>query len=365
MDARRFRVALSFSGDERQYVSDVAKHLADHFSSGQVFYDANYRAELARINMDVYLQSIYRDQSDIIVLFFSESYNEKIWCGLEWRAIRNLMVERSEDIIPVKMGMAQSPKGLFPLDGYLPGDTLAPAEVARDIIWRYDAGYGRIQATLAEAPFPGDDSKKAAVPDTKISLVSPLFRDSVISGEYILYVSRDRLAGLFEQVDIKTLALFADSKQEFPPYWPPGAKPEATGKRVVQQLAAVLHFLEETATIGDLNKIVSEKGSLSADWYQLEAIFTAEQWKEGMFTTKLKGKIGEYELILTCAVRNISGVIEENGQLFPTSMSAVLIIDDFPILLKGLVRLGAYERETKQLKGSALYLAVQPLRVQL
>ncbi|MBE9521828.1 MAG: TIR domain-containing protein, partial [Proteobacteria bacterium] len=134
---RRFRIALSFSGDERSYVKKVADHLAKHFGEKHVFYDQNYRPELARVNLDTYLQDIYHKDSDLVALFFSDSYNKKDWCGLEWRAIRDLITTRPDHIIPIKMSASVLPKGLFPVDGYLPADELDPIDIAKDIIKRY------------------------------------------------------------------------------------------------------------------------------------------------------------------------------------------------------------------------------------
>jgi hypothetical protein len=51
----------------------------------KVYYDEWYQAEMARPNMDSYLQSIYHDQSELIVPFLCEDYERKEWCGLECR----------------------------------------------------------------------------------------------------------------------------------------------------------------------------------------------------------------------------------------------------------------------------------------
>ena len=140
---RRFRIALSFSGNERSYVEEVADQLAIHFGKTAVFYDQYFRPELARVNLDIYLQRIYQEDSDLVALFFSESYNAKMWCGLEWRAIRNLITNRPDHIIPIRMSSSDFPEGLFPVDGYLPADRLKPSEIAGDIIARYAQEFGK------------------------------------------------------------------------------------------------------------------------------------------------------------------------------------------------------------------------------
>lgn len=55
-----------------------------------VFYDSDYQSELARPNLDTLLQSIYNENAELVVVFLSQEYADKEWCGLEWRAIREL-----------------------------------------------------------------------------------------------------------------------------------------------------------------------------------------------------------------------------------------------------------------------------------
>ena len=55
---KRFRVALSFPGEHRDYVSKVAEALSQsqQLQKSQIFYDEWYKAELARLSLDNYLQ---------------------------------------------------------------------------------------------------------------------------------------------------------------------------------------------------------------------------------------------------------------------------------------------------------------------
>ncbi len=83
MTAKRFQVALSFPGEHRDYVLQVAEILAQSLGQDKVFYDEWYTAELARPNMDNLLQSFYHDHSELIVPFLCVDYERKEWCGLE------------------------------------------------------------------------------------------------------------------------------------------------------------------------------------------------------------------------------------------------------------------------------------------
>ncbi len=104
VSGRRFAVAVSFPGEHREFVLAVVEKLAKELGREKVFYDRWYEAELVGSDLDLKLRSIYRDQSDMIVPFFSKHY-EKPWCGVEWSAIRALMLEarREDRVKPVKL----------------------------------------------------------------------------------------------------------------------------------------------------------------------------------------------------------------------------------------------------------------------
>ena len=100
--ARRFAVALSFPGEHRRFVRSVARRLADELDRDRVFFDEWYAAELHGSDADLKLRRIYREESELIVPFFSEHYT-KMWCGIEWSAIRTVLAERKRDnaVVPV------------------------------------------------------------------------------------------------------------------------------------------------------------------------------------------------------------------------------------------------------------------------
>jgi hypothetical protein len=136
IDTRRFRVALSFPGECRPFVSAVAEHLKGELGQDSVFYDNDYVAELARPNLDLLLQRIYHDNSDLIVVFLSGDYADKEWCGLEWRAKRDIIKQRRDGtMMLLRLDQAQVP-GLFGIDGYIDVATWSPAQTAEEIMKR-------------------------------------------------------------------------------------------------------------------------------------------------------------------------------------------------------------------------------------
>ena len=106
----RFEVALSFPGEHRRFVRKVANKIAKSIGKDRVFFDEWYEAELAGKNGDLKLQQIYRNQSKLVVPFFSEYY-EKQWCRIEWDAVRTMLIERRDDnaVMAIRMDMAPIP----------------------------------------------------------------------------------------------------------------------------------------------------------------------------------------------------------------------------------------------------------------
>jgi hypothetical protein len=133
---RRFRVALSFPGEHRAFVAQVAQHLAERLGREAILYDAWYEAEFARPDLDTYLQALYHDQSDLIAIFLCADYARKEWCGLEWRAVRDLIkARRAASVMSLRLDNTEVP-GLFSIDGYVWIARRSPAEIASLILER-------------------------------------------------------------------------------------------------------------------------------------------------------------------------------------------------------------------------------------
>ena len=115
----RFDIALSFSGEYRDFVKQVAVNLANIFTHKRVLYDHFHDAELARPNSNVYLPNLYRKDSELIVIFLCSDYANKSWCKLEWRHINQLIA--TEDAKRIMFFSFGNPGDLTEL-GVLAGD---------------------------------------------------------------------------------------------------------------------------------------------------------------------------------------------------------------------------------------------------
>jgi len=128
-----FDVALSFPGEVRKYVESVAVQLEREIGPNSYFYDNNYKAQLARPSLDTLLQDIYKNRSRLIVVFLCTKYQEKEWCGIEFRAIREIINAREhERVMYIKMDDGDV-EGVFRSDGYVDGNLHTSKEVAEFI----------------------------------------------------------------------------------------------------------------------------------------------------------------------------------------------------------------------------------------
>jgi TIR domain len=134
--AKRFQVALSFPGEKRDYVLQVAELLAKQLGKEAVFYDDWYKHQLARPNLDTYLMNIYQNDSQLLVPFLCADYEHKQWCRLEWRAMRELLKQRQDDdIMPLRFDKTHI-SGLFSIDGYIDLESHGSKETAELILLR-------------------------------------------------------------------------------------------------------------------------------------------------------------------------------------------------------------------------------------
>ncbi|MBD9361835.1 TIR domain-containing protein [Methylomonas fluvii] len=119
LEEMKFKVAFSFPGELREYVEQVSNAIKATLPPGSVFYDNDFVAQLARPNLDTLLQTVYLKNSDLIVVFLSKDYETKMWCGIEWRAVRSFINSRSDETVMFFRADDASIPGVFAHDGYV------------------------------------------------------------------------------------------------------------------------------------------------------------------------------------------------------------------------------------------------------
>lgn len=139
-----FDVSLSFPGEHRKYVESVAKSLSFSLGPNRVFYDNFFKAQLARPNADTLLQDIYRKRSRLIVAFVGKAYSNKDWCGLELRAIHELVKTKKDTIVMYVRTDDGEVEGIFSTDGYIDADQHSAEEIAAFVAERLQVTAGSV-----------------------------------------------------------------------------------------------------------------------------------------------------------------------------------------------------------------------------
>jgi hypothetical protein len=122
-----FDIALSFAGEDRLYVDEVARLLV---SKGiKVFYDKFEEANLFGKNLYDYLSDVYANKATYTIMFASENYAGKIWTNLERQAMQSkALIENREYILPVRIDNTPIP-GLLPTIYYVTSSQKSPEDL--------------------------------------------------------------------------------------------------------------------------------------------------------------------------------------------------------------------------------------------
>ncbi len=78
------------------------------------------------------------------MVFLCEEYDEKEWCGIEWRAIRDIIKARSDEKVMFMRFDNADIKGLFSIDGYVNLKNTSPELASKYILERIQANEVKI-----------------------------------------------------------------------------------------------------------------------------------------------------------------------------------------------------------------------------
>jgi hypothetical protein len=157
--SRPFQVALSFAGEQRSYVREVASALAARHVA--VFYDEFQANELWGKDGAEHFHQIYSRDAQYVVMFISAEYVDKAWTRHERRsAISRQMTDESEYILPVRFDDAEVP-GLPSTLQYLLADRFTPAALALEIARK--VGVPPMSGKASDVPPPASGSMSGEV----------------------------------------------------------------------------------------------------------------------------------------------------------------------------------------------------------
>ena len=146
----QYEVALSFAGEEREYVENVARAL--HSRGIKVFYDDFEQVRLWGTNLVEELHDVFENRADLAVMFISENYIEKAWPTHERRSILSRSIqEKCAYVLPVRFDDTPVP-GLLTSISYVRAKKYTPAGLA--VIIAEKIGISRFGGKASDVPPP-------------------------------------------------------------------------------------------------------------------------------------------------------------------------------------------------------------------
>jgi hypothetical protein len=128
----QYDIAFSFSGDDREYVEEVAKILKDN--GVKVFYDMFEQIDLWGKDLGIHFDFVYRKAAKYCIPFISETYKQKIWTNHEIKtAISRAINSNEEYILPARFDDTEI-EGIRPTIGYLDLRNFTPEQLANAIL---------------------------------------------------------------------------------------------------------------------------------------------------------------------------------------------------------------------------------------
>ncbi|PHN00585.1 toll/interleukin-1 receptor domain-containing protein [Flavilitoribacter nigricans] len=132
----KYDIALSFAGEDRQYVSKVAFLLKER--GVKVFYDEYETDKLWGVNLYDHLSEVYSKRAKYVIMFISKHYAQKVWTNHERKSSQaRALIENKEYILPARFDDTEIP-GLLHTIGYLDLNILDPMNFVDLVIKKID-----------------------------------------------------------------------------------------------------------------------------------------------------------------------------------------------------------------------------------
>jgi len=181
----QYHVALSFAGEDRPYVDQVATHLRQR--GVKVFYDDFERVSLWGTNLYTHFSDVYRNKALFAVMFISQHYAQKVWTSLERESMQARALEENKTyILPARFDDTEIP-GLLHTIAYENLAKQSPSQFAELICDKL------VQSGVALTPKPPSPSSRGVSPvSTSETVIS--VRDSEgrpIEGAHISLVAEN------------------------------------------------------------------------------------------------------------------------------------------------------------------------------
>lgn len=115
----RYDFCLSFAGEDREFAASINRELRR--KRYKTFFDQNSEARIRLLGQhgpDV-LHKVFYQESQLCLLFISQSYKDNVWPGFERKSIQQRQLEQGDGyIIPIRLDDTELP-GFHTTTGYL------------------------------------------------------------------------------------------------------------------------------------------------------------------------------------------------------------------------------------------------------
>ncbi len=146
-----FDIALSFAGEDRIYVDQVARLLRDR--GIRVFYDLFEEADLWGKDLYTYLIDLYQNRAKFTVMFISVAYRKKRWANHERQAAQARAFQESQEyILPARFDDTDIP-GVLPTTGYVSLQNRSPDQLVSLITRKLVSSGGTIPSEFVRKDF--------------------------------------------------------------------------------------------------------------------------------------------------------------------------------------------------------------------
>ena len=172
-----YDIAVSFAGEDRDYVNDVVKALkAENVA---VFYGEDAMADMWGSNLVDFLQDVYRRRARFALIFISQHYVAKKWTNHERQSAQDRALEQASPyILPVRLDNSELP-GLHSSVVHIDARRYGIAELVQFVLQRL----ARTEHTHSKSP-----TFNGRVPRTA-SDINNLLAMRPMAWEYLLYAA--------------------------------------------------------------------------------------------------------------------------------------------------------------------------------
>jgi hypothetical protein len=127
-----FDVAVSFAGEDRNYVATVVDALKEQQVS--VFYDQDFESDMWGENLADYLHEVYRRRARYALIFISRHYVTRMWTRHERQSAQDRALNQSTAyLLPLRLDDTELP-GLPSTVGYLDARVATVEEIVDAVV---------------------------------------------------------------------------------------------------------------------------------------------------------------------------------------------------------------------------------------